>query len=648
MTHYLRYKHRRWVARADIDDFFDSLCLDRLRARLREAVGDERVLHLVTLFLEMGAVDRRGQWQDVDAGIGQGNVISPLLANFYLHPFDAHLTERGIGLVRYADDFAILCRKRRAAKRAVTQATQFLKDKLGLRLNGQPRAVDAIEDGFAFLGVRFERHERRLSARKRAKMEARLRQWTTPPQSDDFGKARKRLNEAVTGWRRYYGAVLDDSALDAMSAVLRSAWVQLTARAFERSAFPRVKDAKAALMKAEGLRERSGATQTAWIDGIIGEARTSGAASNGEKTSEKTSRKRASKAVRRKKRDHLRAQTGEAELVVLTPGSFIGKRREAVIVRQQRKIVSRTAVSRLRSITVAAKGVTLSSDVVALCAKRDVPLLFVAWPERPAALLTAPGNAKPALGVCQSRAVAEGAPALALAKAFARGKIRNQRNLMKYVGKYAGRKDPAFAERLAIYAGAVDERLDALDDISCDGGLNHAREQIMGMEGAAAKGYWALVGAALAGRADFAGRATRGATDLVNNMLNYGYALLRSRVHLALLRAGLTPEIGFLHAAYKGRPALVFDLMEEFRPYAVDRTVLTLLRRRQHAELNGEHRLTKATCRQLVTAVHERLATPVTYRSRRLALQAVIQQQARSLAAHLRGEGAYRPWIGRW
>jgi CRISPR-associated protein Cas1 len=131
-------------------------------------------------------------------------------------------------------------------------------------------------------------------------------------------------------------------------------------------------------------------------------------------------------------------------------------------------------------------------------------------------------------------------------------------------------------------------------------------------------------------------------------VIEAGYALLRARVHLALLRAGLTPEIGFLHAAYKGRPALVFDLMEEFRPYAVDRTVLTLLRRGQKAVLNDQERLTKATRRLLVTAVHERLATPVTFRSRRLALQSVIQKQARALAGHLRGKKPYRPWIGRW
>jgi CRISPR-associated protein Cas1 len=170
----------------------------------------------------------------------------------------------------------------------------------------------------------------------------------------------------------------------------------------------------------------------------------------------------------------------------------------------------------------------------------------------------------------------------------------------------------------------------------------------MGAEGAAAKHYWTMVCRALDGRVAFTGRTGQGATDLLNNMLNYAYALLRSRVHLAILRAGLTPEIGFLHAAYKGRPALVFDLMEEFRPYAVDRTVLTLLRCGQHAELNDQDRLTKATRRQLVTAVQERLATPVTFRSRRCPLQAVIQRQARALAKHLQCETPYRPWIGRW
>jgi group II intron reverse transcriptase/maturase len=105
VTHYLRHVKCRWVVAADIDDFFDSLDQERLLNRLQAALGDERVLQLITLFLQMGAVDRHGDWRDMQAGIGQGNAISPLLANFYLHPFDVHLTGQGIGLVRYADDF---------------------------------------------------------------------------------------------------------------------------------------------------------------------------------------------------------------------------------------------------------------------------------------------------------------------------------------------------------------------------------------------------------------------------------------------------------------------------------------------------------------------------------------------------------------
>lgn len=106
----------RWVASADIDDFFGSIDHDRLVDRLRPVIQDEEALRIIVLWLKMGAVDGAGRWRDVYSGVRQGNIISPLLANFYLTPFDRHMSDKGLSLVRYADDLRIFTADEKAAK----------------------------------------------------------------------------------------------------------------------------------------------------------------------------------------------------------------------------------------------------------------------------------------------------------------------------------------------------------------------------------------------------------------------------------------------------------------------------------------------------------------------------------------------------
>src|SRR5262249_45198447 len=127
------------------------------------------------------------------------------------------------------------------------------------------------------------------------------------------------------------------------------------------------------------------------------------------------------------------------------------------------------------------------------------------------------------------------------------------------------------------------------------------RNQLFSIEGRAAQDYWSLVGHVLGSRVAFQGRQRKGATDLFNSLLNYGYAVLQARVHLALVRAGLAPQISFLHALQRrGAPTLAFDLMEEFRPHVVDRTILSMIGRREALGVDDQELLTEATRHRLI------------------------------------------------
>src|SRR5689334_13392801 len=107
------------------------------------------------------------------------------------------------------------------------------------------------------------------------------------------------------------------------------------------------------------------------------------------------------------------------------------------------------------------------------------------------------------------------------------------------------------------------------------------RDEIMGLEGAAAREYFTAVGRAVPEQLRFAGRSRRPPLDLVNAALSFGYTILLGEAVAALAAAGLDPAIGLLHADADRRPSLALDLIEEFRPLVVDQVVITAARRDQ-------------------------------------------------------------------
>jgi len=143
-----------WVVDADLKSYFDTIPHERLLALVKARVADGRVLALVESFLRAGVLEEAKGWQPTELGTPQGGVISPLLANLYLDPFDHQMARAGWELVRYADDFVLLCRSEAEAQAALSQVRAWV-DEAGLTLHPEKtRIVDATWSMLLPLGRR--------------------------------------------------------------------------------------------------------------------------------------------------------------------------------------------------------------------------------------------------------------------------------------------------------------------------------------------------------------------------------------------------------------------------------------------------------------------------------------------------------------
>jgi group II intron reverse transcriptase/maturase len=153
----LRRQGFRWAVDADIEGFFDNIDHDKLLARLRRLPLEPYILSLFERWIRAEVYDGT-RVVPLDRGLPQGSVVSPMLANLFLDELDENLALFGQTLVRYADDFLVLCKTPEDASQAL-ELTDYLLEGLDLKLNREKTRETSFDEGFKFLGAIFLKNE---------------------------------------------------------------------------------------------------------------------------------------------------------------------------------------------------------------------------------------------------------------------------------------------------------------------------------------------------------------------------------------------------------------------------------------------------------------------------------------------------------
>lgn len=193
------------VVDADLKGYFDTIPHDRLMGRVGETISDGRILALIDGFLKQEIMSDMACWLPT-TGTPQGAVLSPLLANIYLHPLDLLMEQNGRRMVRYADDFVILCRTAAEAADVLREITAWTTAN-GLTLHpDKTRIVDSQQpgQGFEFLGYRFEAGQRFVRKKSLKAFKDRVRAKTRRSRGDSLARIIADLNPTLRGWFEYF------------------------------------------------------------------------------------------------------------------------------------------------------------------------------------------------------------------------------------------------------------------------------------------------------------------------------------------------------------------------------------------------------------------------------------------------------------
>ena len=625
-------KKYKYVLRLDIDNFFDTIDHYLLRRRLVGTGTEEELVRLIMLCMQMGKVRQKSrEWMDTEYGTPQGAILSPLLSNLYLHSFDQFAISRHLPYIRYADDFLFLCESKEQAQELAEKTEQYLNEKLKLSLN-KPISIISLSDKFDFLGITIKQAQACITEKKREELNQRIL-------SLELGKdgLSPKSQKVWDGISNYYAMLLPENDLESFDAYLFMRLQAIVSK--ESSPFTSKTGLQTALSAINFLSRQYQARKKLYIGELVADF-----AAKKNEEQQRTSNEKNKKLILQRKNEFRKMEAETSGLLVNKPGTFIGLTNRGVTVSEKGKVIAQHHPDNLSQIVITGQGVSLSSNLVSFCMSKKIPIDFF---DHQGSHLGSIINSKYMQNTLWNKQ-STASPALKnrIALGIIGGKIKNQLALVKYFNKYHKKLYPNLQSKYEMVEHEAEAFRQWKRTSSID--VDNFMCKLIGHESQMAIRYWDYIRELVSDdEVEFGQREHQGAKDLVNSMLNYGYAILYVRVWQALLAVKLNPFDSIIHARQEGKPTLVYDMVEIFRSQVVDRIVISLIQKGQDLEVrNGL--LTDKTRQLLVKSVMERLARYEKYQGEEMKMEQIFLRQAKLLAKAFEGSATFKPYVAKW
>lgn len=613
------------VLRTDIDDFFETIDHHKLTALLRRHIQDSLIVSLIGLFIRNGLF-HGNTYRSHGNGVHQGDVLSPLLSNLYLDQMDRFLDRHGGAFVRYADDFVVFTHSAEEAEIILKELKIFLLT-IDLRLEASKTSISAAQQGFLFLGAHFQNGHVFIDPERIEKIREKIRSFVM--QKHPFRDFIIRIGAYAKTLRLMYGSFvsagnpqvkeLDDEIWQAVSAriFLAKESGEITSKTRFRSLIEPL-----ALFGDLSANEKKDLAELALTRGY-------------ERYHDEHPGKRKGRTdpLQRKKIEYAHAFARLSTIHITTPGLFIGMAKNRYTLKERGKVVQSIPKAQIERIIINAKGVTLSSSLVEHCSRAKIPIDFIDHSHTPYASILTHHAPLPQTAMRQYEIYFSG-DGIHLAKEFIEGKAKNQINYLKYLDRYH--------DTLSEAIGTMEKILSRMKRTA------QTPAEVMGYEGTISAAYWEALQKIVDPSWGFTARVTKGASDTVNSALNYGYAILYGKIQEALVRSGLSLYISYLHVPDRGKPTLVFDMIEEFRAFVVDRTIITMLNRNEPVRVDSSGKLTALARKKIAENIFERLGSYTTWKKESRKISTIIEYQSHLLARHIHAEERYNAFIGKY
>ncbi len=525
----LRTQGYRWVVDADIRNFFDSVDHDLLFERLRELIDDEELLRLLRTWITAKIVDGENPRIHNVKGLPQGCPISPVLANLFLDKFDERIEKDGYKLIRFADDFLILCKTKPKAESAMKLSESILEE-LKLELNNEKTRITTFAEGFKYLGYLFVK-----SLIIPTKMHP--EQWY-----DKLGKFKLRKKPTKP--------VIHDPDDDNTYATYEletdeGEKIEITKEALEKTEFGR--------KLLEGIGKKKLNIDT-FLENIA----------------------RQDEQRRKERREALRKLYSPIlnTLYLQDQGCLVRKEGERLSVQKDGKELTDVITRRIDQLIVFGN-ISLTTPVMQFCLRKEIPVTFLSQHGKFFGRLEATTADHTEMHRVQFLRSLDEPFALDIAKSIVAAKIHNSRIMIQ-------RRKAMVHDRDGSIGKKIRNHLDLMASLEKNAKRCAEMQALRGLEGKTAALYFELYGLLFKKNLPFYSekfrRVKRPPKDPVNSLLSFGYTLLHANIFSMVRSKGLNPYLGYLHAEDKGNPALINDLIEEFR-VVIDSMVLYTLNR---------------------------------------------------------------------